>query len=96
MPGEAGEPTVTEYYNPACFVSPSSLAVGPGYGFGDVYAGSLRTMRWVNADVALVKNVRISESKQIQIRAEAFNVFNHMVLGEPEPVDCAYVREWLG
>jgi hypothetical protein len=75
--------TVTEYYNPTCFVSPSSLAVGPGYGFGTVYPGSLRTQRWVNADVALVKNVHIGEAKQLQIRAEAFNVFNHMVLGEP-------------
>jgi hypothetical protein len=75
--------TVTEYYNPACFVSPSSLLTSPGYGFGTVYPGSLRTQRWVNADVALVKNVRIAEAKQLQIRAEAFNVFNHMVLGEP-------------
>jgi hypothetical protein len=64
-------------------VSPSSLLVGPGYGFGTVYPGSLRTQRWVNADVALVKNVRIGEAKQLQIRAEAFHVFNHMVLGEP-------------
>jgi len=74
---------VTGYYNPSCFVSPSSLLTGPGYGFGTVYPGSLRTMRWVNADVALVKNVRIDESKQLQIRGEAFNVFNHQVLGEP-------------
>jgi hypothetical protein len=86
LPGcqvKPAQQSVTQYYNPACFVSPSSLSVGPGYGFGDVYAGSLRTMRWVNADVALVKNVKIGEAKQIQIRAEAFNVFNHMVLGEP-------------
>ena len=64
-------------------MSPSSLLTGPGYGFGTVYPGSLRTMRWVNADVALVKNVRIGEAKQLQIRGEAFNVFNHQVLGEP-------------
>ena len=72
-----------EWYNPACFVSPASLAVGPGYGFGDTPIGFLRSMRWVNVDVSLVKNIQISESKQLQFRAEAFNVFNHMVLGVP-------------
>jgi hypothetical protein len=75
--------TVTEYYNPACFVSPSSLAVGPGYGFGDAEIGGMRTMRWINVDFALVKNIPITETKQFQFRAEAFNVFNHMVLGAP-------------
>jgi hypothetical protein len=75
--------TVTEYYNPACFVSPSSLSVGPGYGFGDTEIGGMRTMRWINVDFALVKNIPISETKQFQFRAEAFNLFNHMILGEP-------------
>jgi hypothetical protein len=31
----------------------------------------------------LVKNILIGESKRLQFRAEAFNVFNHMVLGVP-------------
>ena len=75
--------TLTEYYNPACFVSPSSLAVGPGYGFGDVEIGGLRTMRWSNVDVVAVKNIKVGEGKTVQLRAEAYNVFNHMVLGEP-------------
>ena len=43
----------------------------------------LRTMRWINMDVALVKNILITETKTLQFRAEAFNVFNHMVLGLP-------------
>ncbi len=34
--------SVTQWYNPACFVSPSSLAVGPGYGFGDAPIGNMR------------------------------------------------------
>jgi hypothetical protein len=40
-------------------------------------------MRWINVDFALVKNIPISETKQFQFRAEAFNLFNHMILGEP-------------
>lgn len=64
-------------------MSPSSLLVGPGYGFGDTPIGFLRTMRWINMDVAIAKNIAITETKQIQFRAEAFNVFNHMVLAAP-------------
>jgi hypothetical protein len=75
--------TVSQWFNPACFVSPASLAVGPGYGFGTAPIGGLRSMRWINLDVVLAKEIVISESKRIQFRAEAFNVFNHMVLGVP-------------
>jgi hypothetical protein len=34
-------------------------------------------------DVALTKDIFFTESKHLQFRAEAFNVFNHMVLGTP-------------
>ena len=30
-----------------------------------------------NTDLALMKNIRFSESRSIQLRLEAFNVFNH-------------------
>ncbi len=73
----------SQWFNPACFVSPASLAVGPGYGFGDAPIGNLRSMRFINMDVALAKNFLITETKKLQFRAEAFNVFNHMVLGVP-------------
>ena len=80
---KAANPTAQQWYNPACFVSPASLLVGPGYGFGNTPLGLIRTMRWINMDVALAKNINITETKQIQFRAEAFNVFNHMVLAAP-------------
>ena len=75
--------TVSNWYNPSCFVSPASLLVGPGYGFGDASIGGMRSMRWINLDVVLAKTISITETKQLQFRAEGFNVFNHMVLGVP-------------
>ncbi len=75
--------SVSQWYNPSCFVSPASPSVGPGYGFGDTPIGFLRSMRWINIDVSLVKEIPISESKKLQFRAEAFNLANHMILGVP-------------
>jgi hypothetical protein len=40
-------------------------------------------MRWINMDFGLAKDIRIRENKKLQFRAEAFNVFNHMILGVP-------------
>jgi hypothetical protein len=75
--------SANQWFNPACFVSPSSTDVSPGYGFGDSGIGILRSQRYWNVDFALAKNFPIGENKRIQIRAEAFNVFNHIVLTTP-------------
>jgi hypothetical protein len=40
-----------------------------------------------NYDMALLKNVRLSESKSLQFRLEAFNVFNHTQFFGPQAVD---------
>jgi hypothetical protein len=75
--------SVTQWFNPSCFVSPSSLQVGPGYGFGNAPIGNLRSMRFINMDIALVKKIFLTETKQLEFRAEGFNVFNHQVLAVP-------------
>jgi hypothetical protein len=39
--------------------------------------------------MSFFKNFRITEKVKGQFRAEAFNVFNHVSLGNPDPcVDC--------
>jgi hypothetical protein len=43
----------------------------------------MRVDDWVNVDFSLFKNIPIRESWGLQLRAEAFNVFNHMDLGNP-------------
>jgi hypothetical protein len=40
-----------------------------------------------NFDLALLKNLRLSESKSLQLRVEAFNVFNHAQFFGPQAVD---------
>ncbi|MGA7557807.1 MAG: carboxypeptidase regulatory-like domain-containing protein [Terriglobales bacterium] len=40
-----------------------------------------------NYDVALLKNVRLTESKSLQFRVEGFNVFNHAQFFGPQSVD---------
>jgi hypothetical protein len=40
-----------------------------------------------NYDMALLKNVRLTESKSLQFRLEAFNVFNHAQFFGPQAVD---------
>ena len=59
--------TVSQWYNPACFVSPSSLQVGPGYGFGNAPIGNMQSMRLINVDVVLAKNIHIGETKTAAI-----------------------------
>lgn len=66
----AGGPTLSQWFNPAAFFIPAngtwgnagrSIATGPGL---------------AQVDVALQKNTRLTESKALVFRAEAFNLFN--------------------
>jgi hypothetical protein len=40
-----------------------------------------------NFDIALLKNLRLAESKSLQFRIEAFNIFNHVQFFGPRAVD---------
>jgi len=40
-----------------------------------------------NYDIALLKNVRLTEAKSLQFRVEAFNAFNHAQFFGPQAVD---------
>ena len=40
-----------------------------------------------NFDMALLKNVRLTESKSLQLRLEAFDVFNHAQFFGPQAID---------
>jgi hypothetical protein len=58
-------------YNPGVFVAPRGLT------FGDAGRNSPPNPSWSNWNVALFKHFAIKENMEIELRGEAFNVFNH-------------------
>ncbi len=65
------------WYNPACFVVP------PQYTFGTTSRNFLRGPAALDFDMSLFKDFRLTESKKLQFRAEAFNIFNRVNLSPP-------------
>jgi hypothetical protein len=65
-------------------------APAPGLpSFGDAQRDSIIGPRWFDSDLSVVKIVPIGEELKVQFRAEAYNVFNHPNLGNPNScVDC--------
>jgi len=72
--------TKTKWFNPACFSLP---LVGT---FGDQGRNSFTSPGIRDVDFAILKDTkvpRVSETFDVQFRAEAFNLFNHTNLGLP-------------
>jgi outer membrane receptor protein involved in Fe transport len=57
--------------------------------FGDVGRNTLIGPRWFDSDLSVFKTIPIREQVHAQFRAEIYNVFNHVNLGNPSGcVDC--------
>jgi outer membrane receptor protein involved in Fe transport len=57
--------------------------------FGNVGRNTLRGPHYFNTDASLFKKFQVSETKKLEFRIEAFNLFNHVNLGQPDGcVDC--------
>jgi outer membrane receptor protein involved in Fe transport len=73
-------------------VCPSSFGpyVRPAIGtFGNIFRDSLYGPGFVNTDLSVAKKFPLTESMTLQFRADAFNVFNKVNLGQPNScVDC--------
>jgi hypothetical protein len=72
--------TPDQWFNPEAFKVPI-----PGT-FGNVSRGSLRGPGLVDVDTSLFKKIRISERFNLQLRAEAFNIFNHSNFSLVNPI----------
>jgi outer membrane receptor protein involved in Fe transport len=83
-PNLIGDPRISEpkptpglWFNPAAFASPAP------YTFGNFGRNRLRADYFRNFDMSVFRQFRISESKRVEFRAEAFNTFNTPTFGAP-------------
>ncbi len=58
--------------NPACFGKPGSSGL-----IGNVSRNFVRQPSIFNNDVAIFKNIKLGERREIQLRWEVYNIFNH-------------------
>jgi hypothetical protein len=68
---------IRQWFNTSVF---AANAIGT---IGSARRGQLRAPGDWNLDYSLFKNFQLAEHKRLQLRAEAFNVFNHANLGAP-------------
>ncbi len=56
------------------------------YSFGDAGRSILPGPAYANWDLSIIKQTRFSDGKQIELRVELFNAFNHVNFDQPEAV----------
>jgi hypothetical protein len=79
----AGERTVDNWFNTAGFEKASANQLTNNLRSWPLRFSQIRGRNTNNVDLALIKNTRINEGRNIQFRAEALNAFNHP--GFPSP-----------
>jgi hypothetical protein len=72
-------PSAKEWFNTAAFINPAN------YTFGNVprTLPNVRGPSATNSDISLIKTTSITERIRSEFRVEAFNAFNHPILGLP-------------
>ena len=73
----SGPKTVEQFFNTDAFVVP------PQFTFGNESIGAVTGPGITNLDMSLIKNTNITERVNLQFRFEAFNVANHLIMGDP-------------
>ena len=76
--------------NAAAFQAPPVDSNGNFTRFGDASNGLIRAFRSWQADVSLTKETRLSERLSMEFAVQAFNVFNHIQLGDPGTLTLNY------
>jgi hypothetical protein len=84
VPGRSSNPTGRRNTSSGIFwFDPTAFEVQPVGTFGDLGRNTLIAPGFKDLDVGLSKNTKITQSSSLELRAEAFNVLNHMNLGFP-------------
>jgi hypothetical protein len=78
-----GNPNAISKRTPAEWFNTSAYAVPQGYTYGTAGRNSLRSQAYWDLDSSLFRAFPIGEKERFEFRAEAFNLFNNVVLGVP-------------
>jgi len=73
----AGNHTLSQWFNPACFVQP------PAGQLGNANRTPLSGPDFVNTDLSIIKHFTLREGMRLDFRTEFFNLFNHPQFGSP-------------
>ncbi|HEX8920013.1 MAG TPA: TonB-dependent receptor, partial [Pyrinomonadaceae bacterium] len=77
-PNENAPHTLQQFINPACFqANPAATATGLSNNPGTAGRGIVNGPPTYRVDFTMTKNFRFGEHLRLQLRGEAFNVFNH-------------------
>ena len=71
---------VKAWFNESVFSQPAALQ------FGNEGAGVVRSPGYMDVDFSLIRQFRLNEGMQMEVRAESFNTFNHPNFGAPGTV----------
>ena len=85
-PFTVGSPLI----NPAAFQAPPVDANGNFTRFGNAGNGLVRALDSWQIDLALTKETKLTERFAMEFGVQAFNIFNHVQLGDPGTLSLAY------
>jgi hypothetical protein len=76
---------LSNYFNTSCFTTPPVISADGATAFGNASPGIVAGPGQVNFDFAVIKRTPLgsSESKNLEFRAEFFNLFNHTQFANP-------------
>ena len=69
--------TIQQYFNTACFQRNPGTNAGLSNTVGNGGRGIIQGPSTKRVDFTMTKNINFGESMQLQLRGEAFNIFNH-------------------
>ena len=67
----------------SCFFNTSAFAVPALYTFGNSSRDSMRSAPYWDLDASVFKQFGFGEARRFEFRAEAFNLFNTVIFGQP-------------
>jgi hypothetical protein len=80
-----GPRTRTQWFNAAPIGDPNSAFGRPARGtFGNLGRNALRGPGYWRTDASLFKHIRFGQGRDLELRLEVVNLFNHVNLGQPD------------